>query len=102
LNGNTITVTRTLFSRLSISAILTLKSTFILPPQDILDSNFLKLININFDQTTKSVISSIPLKEIASLVHQETVASVNKKKAPSSTKAGVSQRKDFEVPAKPQ
>jgi hypothetical protein len=45
---------------------------------------------------------SIPWKEIDSSVHQETVASINKKKAPAATKAGATPKKAFEAPAIPQ
>jgi hypothetical protein len=43
------------------------------PMEDVLDSPFVKVINVNFDAHTESLIDSIPLVEIATAVHQDTV-----------------------------
>ena len=43
------------------------------PTEDLLDSPFAKVINIHFDALTEGLIDSIPLVEIATAVHQETV-----------------------------
>jgi hypothetical protein len=55
-------------------------------PPNVLDSPFAKVINVNFDALTESLIDSIPLVEIATAVHQETVIPpvVTTKKKPQS------------------
>jgi hypothetical protein len=50
------------------------------PTKDVLDSEFVKLINVGYDRTTKNVMLSVPWKKIASLVHKNTVAPIKKKK----------------------
>jgi hypothetical protein len=45
------------------------------PTKDVLESPFAKVINVKFDGLTESLIDSIPLVEIATSVHKDTVLS---------------------------
>jgi hypothetical protein len=46
------------------------------PDVDLLDNPFVKVINVGFDSATRTIMSDIPLKSIASTLHRETVVPV--------------------------
>jgi hypothetical protein len=52
---------------------LSLKLRVYLPTEDVLDSPFLKLINIKFDVFTEASLSSIPWLQMTSELYQDTV-----------------------------
>jgi hypothetical protein len=61
------------------------------PKKDVLDLEFVKVINVNFNQHSKDLISLIPWRKIASLVHKDNVVTTTdiagKKKVPLSKKS---------------
>jgi hypothetical protein len=45
------------------------------PPTDnVLDSKFVKVLNVDFEETTTSLMDSFPVKEIATVIFNETMA----------------------------
>jgi hypothetical protein len=74
------------------------------PPTSNIDLHFVKVINGKFDSYSKALIKSIPWKEMASLVHKDTIVASSeiprkKKKAPSKKAVAMKRQqyhKDFD------
>jgi hypothetical protein len=56
------------------------------PDQDVLDNAFLKVINVGFDDATKSILTTIPWRNIVSTIHRETMCPLEVTAATSSRK----------------
>jgi hypothetical protein len=61
------------------------------PTENVLNHEFVKIINVGFDDSTRQLLSSIPLKAIAGQLHRKTVL----KAPPSNPSSGTLRRQQY-------